>query len=149
MKQWIISIGGIVVMGIGGLGLALCYVLPPEINEAEYQEIVKTGLPSNPEKIVWSEWGAKRLDQLELFPNTITTATKDIQEARFGSIKKGIVTFGIFQAKVRNGQGETVVLPAFGPGAFAHMDWWPPLLLTLVGLGVFFFGLRNLIAQRN
>lgn len=146
MQSRLIYISGIVLM-LACIGwLALWSILPIGINDAERMHIHDTGFPSGGESnLIWGKW----FDNISTNIGLMWTKEKvpmnsPIESYRIGIGETPFLTYSFYQAQCRLENGESIVVPAYGPDSGTHMKWHLPIL----GLG-FSVGLILMGRKRN
>jgi hypothetical protein len=134
MKGHLPIIGGSLLTLAGALGLFLAFAVTQGVNDGEWGHISRTGLPSSPEKFIWSDWQKNEggIEPFDGFKPLHQPAS--LTEFRIGTAHNIYIEFTAYQGRfVQNGNWET--FPAIGPNWGAR---YKPLFLThiIFGFGV-------------
>ena len=124
MLRLILLGSGVIALALGAVFLLIGLFVGQAINDAEWRNITRTGLPSHAERLQWSAWQAND-GTVYPFSNFQPEHRPEVlSEFRIGRGRGSLFDFIFYQGRfVRNGSRN--VFPAIGPswGAESHRVW--------------------------
>jgi hypothetical protein len=115
------------------------------INDAEWTNIRRTGLPSSPEKLRWTPWQTNDGAFIPFTAFQPENQPAELPEYRIGTLRALFLHFQFYQGRFME-KGAWREFPAFGPGwgTYFHWHWiWIPTAPTIASFTALVWAVRR------